>query len=75
MKVVLRKSLGLCIVWESPSETRAGQRHYQIANQAGTICTCEGFQYAGHCKHTADLKVDEGLLEATQAASPIPETE
>ncbi len=39
-------------VFRTPSGTRQGKFHFTICNDLGDVmCTCEGYQYRGKCKH------------------------
>jgi hypothetical protein len=40
------------IVWRVESESRPGLSHFVIKyRHGGVVCTCEGHQFRGSCKH------------------------
>jgi hypothetical protein len=49
--------LGEAVVHRAPSKSRPGLWHYQFQfrDSRGTLCTCEGWQMAGHCWHVDEL--------------------
>ena len=56
--------LGEAIVFRSESESRPGLYHYTFKlRRGGVICTCEGWQFQGHCKHVVDLPLDEAAQD------------
>jgi len=47
-------------VYRTESLTRPGRYHYTMKlRDGGIICTCEGWQYNGYCKHIEDVPILE----------------
>jgi hypothetical protein len=59
--------LGEAIVWRTESQSRPGMFHYTSKLRAGGIvCSCEGWQYNGYCKHMENLPAEK--VEAAMKA-------
>jgi len=51
--------LGEAIVYRVESTTRPGLFHYTFKlRNGGVVCTCEGWQFQGHCKHVVSLNLE-----------------
>lgn len=50
-------------------KTSDGEIHETRLDQAGWRCSCDGFKFTGHCKHSDSLKIlkEEGLLDLEPA--------
>lgn len=54
-----QRLLGEAIVFRSPSTSRVGMFHYTFKlRYGGFLCTCESWQYRGHCKHVQAAQTD-----------------
>jgi hypothetical protein len=64
VKVTFVNDLGEAAVFRIESESRPSRYHYVMKlREGGMICTCEGWQYNGHCKHLEQIP-DEELRKA-----------
>jgi hypothetical protein len=58
--------LGEAAVFRFESESRPGMQHYTIKlKTGGIVCSCEGWQAHGHCKHL-ELVPAEKMVEVLQ---------
>lgn len=59
--------LGEAIVYRSESESRLGMFHFTFKlRYGGIVCTCEGWQFQGHCKHATNLQLDSPEAQRIQ---------
>ena len=61
MKLNLNPStlLGEAIVYRTESDSRPGLFHYTVKlRHGGIVCSCEGWQNHGICKHVQKLPLD-----------------
>lgn len=55
-------------VFRTPSGSRQGKFHFTVySDTGGAMCTCEGFQYRGKCKH---IETANRIMAALDAISP-----
>ena len=54
------KFVGEAIVFRSESESRPGLAHFTAKLRGGgVICSCEGYQFRGTCKHATSIPLDD----------------
>jgi uncharacterized protein YegP (UPF0339 family) len=54
------RCLGEAVVWRIASESREGVYHIVCKlRNGGVICSCEGWQYRGYCKHVAIVPMED----------------
>jgi hypothetical protein len=55
--------LGEGIVFRWESESRPGTFHFTFKlRHGGVVCTCEGWQFRGYCKHVMNVPLDTGSV-------------
>lgn len=57
LKAIVPVNLGPAKVYRIESQSRLGLFHYVLVfqNENGVRCTCEGWQWQGHCWHVDSI--------------------